>query len=98
MTFTIGGIDLIMQGPRTSAPWRIILEMGHELWPNCVYEDANEDETQPLIEVLSARKQPQSPEFFLYKDQANADSWTEHGMTPANNRNKIHFLLDDDPE
>src|SRR4051812_24115288 len=96
-SFTIGGIDLIMQGPKSSDSWRTILEMGFALWPNAVFQDGDEESTHSLAEILS-EEVPRSSEFFIYKDDANAKSWSDEGLTPANTTFMLHFLLFDDPE
>src|SRR5438105_484075 len=98
MTFTIGGIDLIMQGPKTSAPWKIIFQLSHELWPNSVFQDADEEGTHPVSQVMTSKPIPNPREFFIYRDDANARSWEKDGRTTHNQYDMLHFLLFEEPD
>jgi hypothetical protein len=97
MSFSISGIDLVLEVPREALDPRLILDLVQDRWPEGVFQDANEDDVRPVKAVLAEESELKTREFFIYQDEASAKSWGQDGRTPANGNRMLHFLIQDDP-
>lgn len=97
MNFSISGIDLSLEAPRESFEPRLILDVILDRWPNAMFQDVNEENPHPLGALLESDTDIQTSEFFVYPDEASAQSWNREGLTTANTNNMVHFLIKDDP-
>ncbi len=95
----IGGVDLILPSiPRSIYHPRIILGVIADRWPEALLENADDGPPRPLTAVLGDHAEAVNSEFFVYRDEASASSWQEHGATGSNANQMVHFLVADDPQ
>lgn len=91
------GIDIILTTPRESYDPKTILDVTADYWPQGVFQDAAEETTRPLADVLAEEAEVKSREFFVYQNEASAASWAACGKTVENANRMVHFLIQDDP-
>src|SRR5439155_7875743 len=97
MNSSIGGIDLTLETPRPGFDPRLILDLVLDHWPRAVFQDGEGSTGRPLGEVLEGTSELTTNEFFVYQDEASAQSWEQDGRTPENGNRMIHFLVRDSP-
>jgi hypothetical protein len=89
----IGGTDIVLK-VRSDAPAAdVILRTVRRHWPQCLYEDAD-DEAVPVYSADGTwPPQLKSREFFLYRDEEAARSWDEYGAASENDNLMLHVIL-----
>jgi hypothetical protein len=98
MSSMISGTDVTFSTPRKGFDVREVLRGLHGIWPQALFQDAEEDKIHPLAAMLGKRFGDDAHEFFVYKDKAAAKSWDSHGWTEKNQNSMVHFLIDPDPD
>ncbi len=98
MSMTVGGIDLVLNTPRSSFDLNVVLAVLLDFWPDAQIEDADGPAFRPLREVFQSDRPWHSREFFVYRDTASAASWTANGATSDNRNRMVHVLIQDAPE
>lgn len=89
------GFDVLLLAPARECLGDVILHACRQHWPghDCVFQDVDEVEThafsKPWVWTAGTARQ----EFFVYRDQAAAASWTEDGAVPENRNTMFHFLI-----
>jgi hypothetical protein len=96
MSSMVSGEDVIFETVRQGFDIRPILDAVLELWPDAVFQDAEEEGVRPLAAVLGDSAAITAGEFFVYKDSASADSWEREGWTEEHGNDMVHFLLAED--
>jgi hypothetical protein len=88
----IGGHDWLLLAPPGIPVADIILQRMLREWPDAVFLDADGTVPAPLRDprVLLGC---QSREFFIFRDEAAARSWDEHGAVPGNANTMFHFVI-----
>ena len=90
----IGGTDVIFWVRDDIPAADIIFRTARRHWPDYVFQDA--DDPEPITPNPGRwLPEPSGPEFFIYKDEAAALSWDEHGSTPENDDAMLHVILGD---
>ena len=78
--------------PRERFDLKRVLQVVLGAWPEGIVEDDGNGRAFPLRDaVLDQTWQPN--EFFIYRDQASADVWTEEGYTEENRGRMLHVLI-----
>ena len=89
----IGGIDVVLRVKPDVPVADIILRVTRRLWPECVFQDADQsqilDNYDPTVWLYGTA----SREFFIYRDRDAASAWGQDGGTPENQHTMIHFLI-----
>src|SRR5205823_3671687 len=99
MSMEIGGLDLpLLSIPREQYYPRLVLETVADLWPEAVYQNADETSWTPLAQLLQRDEDVGSAEFFVYRDETSAQDWATHGARAENANTMLHILSRDDPE
>jgi hypothetical protein len=93
MSTLLTGIDLVLETSADGFDPRTILDHVVEDWPEAVFQDADATTTRSAATILGAAVDFKSNEFFLFEDQAQADSWNQDGRTDANANRMLHFLV-----
>ncbi len=96
MNGMVGGEDVIFETTRKGFDLRPILDAVLELWPDCLFQNAEEADVRLLTAVLTDEVAPHSREFFVYRDKASADSWIRDGWTEEHANDLAHFLVVED--
>lgn len=96
MSSMVGGTDVIFETARQGFDPRAILDAVVELWPDGLFRKAEEESACRLTAVLADRGAGGWREFFVYKDQASADSWDREGWTEEHSDDMTHFLVVED--
>jgi hypothetical protein len=89
----VGGTDIIFETAQQGFDVRLILDAVIEVWPDGLFQNAEEEGVRPLTAVLEDQQVGASREFFVYKDQASADSWGQNGWTEEYGNAMAHFLV-----
>jgi hypothetical protein len=92
----VSGIDVVFETAREGFDVGAILDAVMEIWPEGLFQDAEEDNLRLLSNSLSDERIKSSLEFIVYKDQASADSWVKEGWTEVHANNMAHFLVVED--
>jgi hypothetical protein len=93
MNSMVGGTDVIFETARQGFDVGLILDAVIEIWPDGLFQHADEEDVRPLTGVLADQRAGASQEFFVYKDRASADSWKKEGWTEAHANDMLHFLV-----
>ena len=96
MNSMVGGTDVIFETARQGFDVGLILDAVIEVWPDGLFQDAEEEDVRPLTSVLADQRPGTSHEFFVYKDRASADSWAKEGWTEEHGNDLAHFLVVED--
>jgi hypothetical protein len=96
MNSMVSGQDVIFETARQGFDHRLLLDVVLELWPDALFQNAEEDEVRSLTAVLADPAAGASREFFVYKDNASADSWDREGWTEEHGNDMVHFLIVED--
>ena len=92
---SIGGIDLIRRAPIGAPVADLILRACRRRWPLGAFQDVEAEEPYSLQAREHWFQETASQEFFIFRDNAAAGSWTREGAVPANANTMLHFLLND---
>lgn len=96
MSSMIGGTDIIFETARGGFSIVPLLDSLLDVWPDALLQDADGDSIQGLSNVLANPPTSEPHEFFVYRDQASADSWANAGWTQAHANDMVHLLVADD--
>ncbi len=96
MSSMVSGTDVIFDTARQGFGTLPILGAVLEVWPEGLFQDAEEEGARPLTAVLADQQVGASREFFVYKDRVSADSWDREGWTEEHGIDMAHFLVRDD--
>jgi hypothetical protein len=92
----VGGTDVIFETAREGFDVRPILDAVLEIWPDGLFQSAEEEGVRRLTTVLADQAVGATREFFVYKDKASADSWDRDGWTEEHGNDMAHFLVVED--
>lgn len=92
---SIGGTDVVLRAPRHQPLGDVILRTCRRHWPDCVFQDAGEEQIHSLQESIVWNRGVASKEFFVYRDRAAAEKWNVEGASPANAETMLYFIIDD---
>jgi hypothetical protein len=93
----VGGTDITFPVKNGVQLADVILHAARELWPEYVFQDAEEVELHENSDPDVWLYGTASTEFFVYRDREAADNWTRLGATSENQNLMLHFLVDTDP-
>lgn len=96
MSGMVGGTDLIFETARRGFDARPILDAVLDVWPDGLFQDAEEDDIRPLADALADPRTGNTREFFTYRDRASADRWQQDGWTHEYGDALTHFLVTED--
>lgn len=96
MNSMVGGTDVIFDTARQGFDVRLLLDAVIEVWPDGLFQDAEEEGARPLTALLADQGAGAAHEFFVYKDPASADSWEKDGWTEEHGNDMAHFLVMED--
>jgi hypothetical protein len=96
MSSMIGGTDVIFETARQGFDLRSILDAALEVWPDGFFQNADEEGVRQLTAVLADQGESATHEFFVYKDEASAESWDRDGWTEEHGNDMAHFLVVED--
>lgn len=89
----VGRSDVILIGPLYVSAGDIILAACRRAWPDCLFQDVNEDDLHKLDEKWVWEEGTARHEFFVYRDGAAVSAWEAHGAVPENSNTMLHFLI-----
>src|SRR5262245_10146820 len=98
MSFSISGLDIVVQVRRADFDLRTLLDAVLDWWPEAIFQDASAEATRPLSSLVAGSERLSTVEFFVYRDEASARSWNQEGRTPANANAMAQFLIQDTAE
>jgi hypothetical protein len=89
------GYDVLLLAPAGECIADVILRACRQHWRGspCVFEDAEGDQTIPVTDPWVWTVGTASREFFVYRNQADADLWAGEGAVPPNPNTMFHFLI-----
>ena len=93
MSSMIGGTDVIFETERQGFSMIPLLDSLLSVWPDAQFQDADNDSTRSLAEIVANRPSDEPQEFFIYKDQRSAQSWANDGWTEAHANDMVHVLV-----
>jgi hypothetical protein len=96
MSGMLGGKDVIFETAREGFNIPPLLDALLDVWPDGLFQNAEEDGVHRLSAVLADPGVGASREFFVYKDKASADSWDKEGWTEKHGNDMAHFLIVED--
>ena len=88
----IGGTDVIMKRKPGVPAADAILRVVRRHWPDCLYQNTDEEGTARRLPVEGAPPDL-AWEFFLHRDEESVRSWDEFGATPENGNTMLHVLI-----
>jgi hypothetical protein len=93
MNGMVGGTDVIFETARQGFDFLPILDAVLEIWPDGIFQEADEETTRPLTAILADQRVGTAQEFFVYKDRPSAESWARDGWTQEHGNDLAHFLV-----
>lgn len=96
MSNMVSGTDVIFETARQGFEVLPLLDAVLVVWPDGLLQNAEDDAVHRLTDVLTGQTVSVSREFFVYKDQATADSWARDGWTEEHANDMAHFLIVED--
>lgn len=97
MSGMISGTDVIFETVRAGFSIVPLLESLLDVWPDALLQEADSDAILPASEVLTNPPTAEPSEFFVYRDQVSAGSWTNAGWTEEHANDMVHVLVVEDP-
>lgn len=88
----ISGIDSTLENHWLKQYPEAILFACLSQWPDCLYQQADEEGFRPVQDVILT-PHVIDPEFFVYKDRQSYQSWEDEGATPENSDTMLHFII-----
>ena len=89
----IGGIDLRFTNvPRNAYDPRLILAEIAEIWPESVFESAEDETTTSVRDIIETEDAKIGKEFFVFRSEARARNWQRKGATAKNGNDMLHFI------
>jgi len=92
----VSGTDVIFETVRQGFDVGPILDAVLEVWPDGLFQNAEEEGVRRLSDVLADQGAGATREFFVYKDKPSADSWDREGWTEEHANDMAHFLVVED--
>jgi len=87
----IGGKDIVF-GKHTEPLDRIVLvQTFRKTWPHLVVQDGAAEDIVSFDDALGIVAS--SDEFFVYRDDASFQSWSEHGARSDNEDQMVHVIV-----
>ncbi len=96
MSSMVGGTDVIFETARQGFALRPLLDAALEVWPDGYFQNAEEAGVRQLTAVAADQQAVIAREFFVYKDEASAESWGRDGWTEDHGNDMAHFLAAED--
>ena len=88
-----GGSDIVIEAPPGTPVADLILGRIRRLWPDGLYQDADDDDAVYIDDPLVAFAGGRSREFFIYRNRIAFESWERDGATPENLDTMLQFLV-----
>jgi len=91
----IGGRDIVLIAPRHICHGDIILRACQRMWDGyeCVFMDVETTQLHSLRESWVWLVGSGSPDFFVFRDRAAADSRVEEGAVEHNSNTMLQFII-----
>ncbi len=96
MNSMVSGIDIQFEAERENFSVYRLMKVILTIWPESVFQDAEETEVQSVDAIRIETRLESSREFFVYKNQESAESWEKAGWTEAHGNDMIQFLITED--
>lgn len=93
----LGGYDVLLLAPAGECIADVLLRACRQHWRGspCVFENVEGDRTIPLTDPWVWTVGTASREFFVYRNQADADRWDAEGAVSTKANTMFHFLIGD---
>jgi hypothetical protein len=89
----IGGTDVELWVRDHSEAVDMIFRTARLHWPHSVFENADDAELRFMRPTGLGLPKPSGREFFIYRNEEAARSWSEHGGIPENANTMLYVIL-----